>query len=157
VGVNPTIERLTVADAPAAIAYVQMLLTELGEEAEDSGQLDIGKILAAWRQRAENTITFVARDGQGGDIIGITTVVESFAIYANGPYGIINEMYVIPAARSAGVGGRLIDAIKALGKERGWSRIDVTAPESERWARTRRFYEARGFTFAGPKLKFALA
>jgi hypothetical protein len=32
----------------------------------------------------------------------------------------------------------------------------VTAPESERWRRTRRFYERGGFTFVGPKLKLRL-
>jgi GNAT superfamily N-acetyltransferase len=60
----------------------------------------------------------------------------------------------VPSHRSVGVGRLLLDAVKAYGRERGWSRIDVTAPESPRWDRTRRFYEREGFTFTGPKLKF---
>jgi hypothetical protein len=39
---------------------------------------------------------------------------------------------------------------------RGWTRLDVTAPEAERWTRTRRFYKKEGFVFAGPKLKCLL-
>ena len=33
------------------------------------------------------------------------------------------------------------------------SRIDVTAPEAERWRGVRHFYEQNGFTYAGPKLR----
>lgn len=82
------------------------------------------------------------------------TATEAFAIYANGPYGIIDEMYVFPTCRSQGVGGALLDAVKDLAERKGWHRIDVTAPESPSFARTRSFYEREGFTFAGPKLKF---
>jgi len=52
--------------------------------------------------------------------IGVVTVVEAFAIYANGRYGIINEMFVAPGHRSRGVGALMIDAVKALGSSRGW-------------------------------------
>ncbi|HZY98599.1 MAG TPA: GNAT family N-acetyltransferase [Candidatus Baltobacteraceae bacterium] len=81
---------------------------------------------------------------------------EVGAIYANGPYGIIPEMYVVPSGRSTGVGRRLIERAVEIGRERGWSRIDVTAPESPAWERTVRFYESCGFRFAGPKLKKTL-
>ncbi|HEV8702170.1 MAG TPA: GNAT family N-acetyltransferase [Candidatus Polarisedimenticolia bacterium] len=87
---------------------------------------------------------------------GDPRLVESFAIYANGTYGVINEMYVAPPFRSQGVGGRLIAAVKDLAARRGWGRIDVTAPESPAWDRTRRFHESQGFVFTGPKLKFVL-
>ena len=44
--------------------------------------------------------------------------------------------------------------MKGLARESRWVRVDVTAPESPRWERTRRFYEREGFTFTGPKLKY---
>jgi GNAT superfamily N-acetyltransferase len=93
---------------------------------------------------------------EGSEIVGILTLNETFAIYANGNYGVIDEMYVIPSRRSTGIGKELVEAAKELGLQRGWSRIDVTAPESERWERTRRFYEKEGFAFTGPKLKYLL-
>lgn len=98
---------------------------------------------------------FAARSA-ANELHGILTLVESFAIYTNGPYGIINEMYVPPEDRSRGVGSRLLDAAKDFGRAKGWSRIDAKALEAERWARTRRFYEKEGFVFTGPKLKFLL-
>jgi GNAT superfamily N-acetyltransferase len=75
---------------------------------------------------------------------------------ANGNYGIINEMYVAPEYRSAGIGVRLVEAAKNFGRHQGLTRIDVTAPESKRWERTRHFYEKQGFVFSGPKSKFLL-
>ena len=70
--------------------------------------------------------------------------------------GVLDGQVLREAWRPGGVGALLIEAVKALGRERGWRRVDVTAPESEPWARTRRFYERQGFTFAGPKLKCLL-
>ena len=65
-------------------------------------------------------------------------------------------MFVAPSYRSQGVGAALVRAAQQIAKEKGWKRIDVTAPESERWERTRRFYEKLGFVFTGPKLKLLL-
>lgn len=141
--------------APIVFALVEQLLRELGEEGDEAGPLDRDALAAAWRARHDQHFAFLAQVGDS-DAVGVVTVAESFAAYAGGPYGIINEMYVAPGYRSAGVGARLIAAVAALGRARGWRRIDVTAPEAARWARTRQFYERLGFRFAGPKLKLLL-
>ncbi len=146
-----TVQEASLANAPEVFRLVKELLRELGEEEKDAGVLNEGALLRAWQSRRTSCFVFLAMDGETP--VGVMTLAESFAIYANGALGIINEMYVAPAYRSAGVGSLLIDAAKALGRRRGWHRIEVTAPEAERWARTRRFYEREGFVFAGPKLK----
>ena len=151
-----TVGPLSIADAPAACEMVQRLLLELGEEGEESGTLSVDRISSAWRQWGDRFLALAARDDVTGDVVGIATVEEAFAIYANGVYGIINEMYVVPGYRSSGIGGMLIQAVEAHGRRQGWSRVDVTAPESDRWHRTRRFYERQGFAFAGPKFKLWL-
>ena len=91
-----------------------------------------------------------------GEAVGILTVTETFAIYAGGRYGVIDEMYVDPGHRSAGVGRGLLEAAKELGRVRGWRRIDVTAPPGDAWGRTVRFYEGHGFVFTGPKMRCLL-
>jgi len=149
------IVRLTVKDSDLIIRQVLNLLEELGEESDDLGELQTEKVLREWSELNDRFFVFAAKDDEG-NIQGLITLAESFAIYANGNYGIINEMMVVSAARSQGVGAALIQKAVLFGRERGWSRIDVTAPESERWARSRRFYEQQGFTFAGPKLKLQL-
>lgn len=151
-----TIVRLTIDDAPKVFEAVLALLDELGQEAQDLGRLDSSRTAVAWRRLGERVHIIGARDDDAGTLVGLLTLCEAFAIYANGLFGIINEMYVAPKHRSHGVGKRLIAEAKALGRELGWSRLDVTAPESPRWDRTRAFYEREGFTFAGPKLKHVL-
>jgi len=90
-----TIERLGIEDAGGALEMVQRLLTELGEEGDELGTLDAPKVFEAWTRSRDAVHTFLARDS-GGRPVGIMTVVESFAIYANGNYGIINERQMCP-------------------------------------------------------------
>lgn len=150
-----TIEQLTIQDAPVVFDWVLRLLAELGEEGDELGNLATEKVLKAWKDFSDRFHVFVAKIADVG-IVGVLTLSETFAIYANGNYGVIDEMYVAPAFRSQGVGRILVDAVKEFGKQKRWTRIDVTAPESERWERTRKFYEKEGFVFTGPKLKFLL-
>lgn len=149
------ISTLKIADAEVVFGFVLRLLRELGEESDDLGALNEANVLRAWRETGDRFHVLAARD-EGNEIVGLLTLNEAFAIYANGRYAVIDEMYVVPGHRSNGVGKKLIDAVKELGRVRGWTRIEVTAPESQRWVRTRHFYEREGFSFTGPKLKFLL-
>ena len=152
---NIRIEKLSIVEAPLVFDWVMKLLRELGEEGEELGELDTDRVLVEWKARNDKYHVFAARDFKG-EMLGILTLSVAFAIYANGEYGVIDEMYVDPKHRSAGVGAALVDAARKFGAEQGWRRIDVTAPESERWERTRHFYEKLGFVFTGPKLKTLL-
>ncbi|HEY7162356.1 MAG TPA: GNAT family N-acetyltransferase [Acidobacteriota bacterium] len=149
------IDRLSIQDASIAFEWVLRLLQELGDEGDDLGTLNEKKVLNEWKQAGDRFQVFAAKTSEG-KIIGVMTLMETFAVYANGNYGIINEMYTDPESRSSGVGAALIDAAKQYGRARGWERIDVTAPESPGWERSRQFYEKNGFHFTGPKLKFVL-
>ena len=141
--------------ASEVLELVAALLRELGEEGEETGAMDVAQLTEAWRTDRLHHCAFLAYD-ENLDLMGVATVSTAFALYAQGRYGIINEMYVSPDHRSLGVGTRLVEAIKEHGKEQGWRRIDVTAPEAARWERTRKFYEDKGFSFTGPKLKILL-
>lgn len=137
-------------------SFVLALLNELGDEARDLGALN-PDVLNQWEQHAERMRVLVAfRDDDCSEPIGMLTLTDGFAIYANGSYGIIPEMYVVPAARGERVGAALLERAAPIGRELGWSRIEVTAPESQRWERTVRFYEENGFSYSGPKLKLFL-
>jgi GNAT superfamily N-acetyltransferase len=149
---NIRIDTLTIEDAEIVFDWVLRLLRELGEEGEEVGELNRKRVLSAWKERKDKYHVLVARESTG-QIVGVLTLSAGFAIYANGEYGVIDEMYVDPEHRSAGVGAMLVEAAVKIGREKGWKRLDVTAPESERWARTRHFYEKLKFVFTGPKLK----
>jgi GNAT superfamily N-acetyltransferase len=152
---NIRIVKLSVDEANVVFEEVLKLLVELGEEGDELGELSHEKVLKEWQNSTDRFKVFAAKNPEE-KIVGILTLAETFAIYANGNYGIINEMYTDPAYRSAGIGAMLVQSAIEYGRKKGWTRIDVTAPESERWERTRRFYEKQGFIFTGPKLKFLL-
>ena len=146
-------------EAAVVCSLVDRLLSELGEEGEECGALDVARLRAGWSRLAPGTHrALLAWRGGGGaagrEAIGVATLSECFALYAGGLYGVLNEMYVTPEHRSSGVGAALLDAVKETARARGWKRVDVTAPEALRWERTRRFYEREGFRFTGPKLKW---
>ncbi len=139
----------------AAFRLVNALLAELGEEGDESGEVTLESQAANLAEIGDRHIILLA---YAEDIqpAGVLTLSECYAIYANGQYGVINEMYVVPDSRSDGIGAKLVASAVEYGRARGWRRIDVTAPESSRWERTRRFYEKLGFVFTGPKLKLLL-
>ncbi|PKK83179.1 MAG: hypothetical protein CVT49_09710 [candidate division Zixibacteria bacterium HGW-Zixibacteria-1] len=147
--------RAGIDKAEFVIEYVNRLLEELGDEPQTSAEADIEKIVDAWRENENRFTVFIACD-MNDQPAGVITLAECFAIYAGGNYGIINELYVSPEFRSREVGRRLLDTVKEYAVERGWKRIDVTAPSGERWIRTVKFYEREGFIFTGPKLKYYL-
>ncbi len=139
---------------PQICERVLDLLRELGAESEHLTDFDAARLESEWRANPDRMRAIVALDD--GRVAAVATLVESFALYANGRYGILLEMYVAPAHRSNGLGAELLRRAVAYGTTRGWSRIEVTAPEGPQWGRTVEFYKSNGFRYAGPKLKISL-
>lgn len=148
------IRRAGPQDRQTVLELVERLLTELEDLPKEFAGLDRDRTLFDLANAGDTFIAFLARTS--GEPIGVLTVTETFAIYAGGRYGVIDEMYVVPDHRSSGVGRVLLEAAKELGMVRGWRRLDVTAPAGPAWERTVRFYERHGFVFTGPKLRCAL-
>ena len=140
-------------DLDAVLALVEKLLRELEGTSGEFEGLERDRILKDLEEASGRFAAFLAVD-EAGIPVGAVTVVETFAIYAGGNYGVIDEMVVEPRHRSRGIGRLLIDAVKEHARQRGWARIDVTAPPEKVWERTVKFYEAQEFVFTGPKLRF---
>jgi GNAT superfamily N-acetyltransferase len=145
------IVRAGAEDRETVLVLVERLLRELEEQPGEFSGLDRAKILRDLEAAGERFAAFLAVEA--GDPVGVLTLTETFAIYAGGRYGVIDEFYVAAGHRGEGIGRRLIEAALQLGRERGWVRIEVTAPPGPRWERTVRFYEEQGFLFTGPKLR----
>ncbi len=81
--------------------------------------------------------------------IAVATVTETYALYAGGKIGVIQEFYVDPEFRSRGVGKRLLEEVRSFGRERGWSCIELTTPPLPEFERTLEFYETQGLAPVG--------
>lgn len=95
---------------------------------------------------------------QEGRPIGLAGCCESHALYAEGSFGVVQEFYVVPELRSAGVGAILLQAVSAYGETRGWQRLELCTPPLPDFARSLAFYERNGFAVTGGrKMKLLLA
>ena len=146
----------TPAHRATVLELVGKLLRELEDSPDEFAGLESTRVLRDLEAAGDRFTAFLALS-DADEPVGVATLFEAFAIYAGGSYGVIDEMYVDPAWRGSGVGSRLLEAVREHGRDRGWVRIDVTAPPEKRWERTVRFYEREGFVFTGPKMRLMLA
>jgi GNAT superfamily N-acetyltransferase len=148
-----TIEEVGPDYSPKALSLIAKLLDELRGDTEPHRDLDTRRIVEHWKANEDRFTVFIAYS-DSMEALGIMTIAENFAFYADGNFGIINELYVEPAARNRQVGKMLIQTAKAYAESKGWRRLDVTAPYGDKWQRTVNFYLREGFVHAGPKLSF---
>ena len=156
---NVSIRRATLADVHAVAAMTGELLNEImstiGVQAFNFNLAETTARLSDFIDR-EKYVVFVAEGADAG-LVGFIALVESHALYAEGAFGIIPELFVRPAFRSREVGMLLVEQAKAFGHSRGWTRLEVTTPPLPQFDKTLAFYERDGFAITGGrKLKRAL-
>lgn len=96
----------------------------------------------------EKYFVFVARD-EGEKLVGFLALYESHALYAEGSFGTIPELYIRPEYRSKNVGKHLISQAIFFAVSRGWRRLEVTTPPLPQFEKTLDFYRREGFSIAG--------
>ena len=95
----------------------------------------------------EKNYIFVAKNKN--EIIGFITAYEGFALYTEGAFGTIAELFVRPAYRSKGVGKGLINKLREFANSKNWTRLEVTTPPLPQFDETLAFYEREGFEISG--------
>ena len=156
---NITIEKATADDSREIAAMVGELLGEItnaiGVQAFNFDLEETTGRLKDFLDR-EKYFVFVARK-ESGHAVGFVALYESHALYAEGTFGTIPELYVRPEYRSNHVGFRLMSDARSFGTSRGWKRLEVTTPPLPQFDKTPAFYEREGFAVTGGrKLKLAL-
>ena len=74
---------------------------------------------------------------------------ESYALYAEGAYGTIPELYIKKEYRSLNIGKLLLKQAKEFAISKNWKRLEVTTPPLPQFDRTLSFYEDNSFEIAG--------
>ena len=137
------IQHATRRDAPIVVDLVGRLLSELGgfQTFDAATALPLCEELLS----TEHYLALLARDHHGVPV-GVLTLQACPALYVAGYVGWIQEFYVIPEARSLGVGHRLLVEADTYAQERHWQRLEVNTPDITSWPRTVAFYRREGFT-----------
>lgn len=90
--------------------------------------------------------------------VAVSTITETYALYAGGKIGVIQEFYVIPEFRCSGVGAMLLEQVKNYGQKQGWSCIELCSPPLPEFERTLSFYQNNGLVpVGGRKMRQNLA
>jgi GNAT superfamily N-acetyltransferase len=158
---NPdiTIRRANPSDAPAVAVMVGELLAQImsaiGAKAFNFDLAETTSRLEDFLERGKYFV-FVADSSEAG-LVGFIALYESHALYAEGTFGTIPELYVRPKYRANALGRQLVEAAKSFGATRGWTRLEVTTPPLPQFERTLAFYEREDFSITGGrKLKIPL-
>jgi GNAT superfamily N-acetyltransferase len=157
---TPSVERADVSVAAAITALTGELLEEIQTAiGERVFRFDAARNQARLEGALESgrCVVFVARSHHGaGEPLGFLALCEGFALYAEGCFGIITELYVRPPHRGRGLGSALLAAAREHGRHQGWSRLEVTTPPLPAFDRTLAFYEQEGFALSGGRKLFCL-
>lgn len=90
--------------------------------------------------------------------VAVSTIAETYALYAGGKIGVVQEFYVAPEFRRSGIGTMLIEQVKIYGKTRGWSCLELCTPPLPEFERTLNFYQDNGLVpVGGRKMRQNLA
>lgn len=144
------LERAQPSDAPVIAELIGELLREImaviGTQAFEFSQSDTEERARRWMSDHTYTV-LLAHDADS--VVGCLTLTENHALYAEGAFGIIPELYVRPAFRSRTVGAMLLAEAKQVARSKGWTRLEVTTPPLPQFDRTLAFYERQGFSISG--------
>lgn len=91
------------------------------------------------------------------EVVAFIHIVESFALYTGGKFGIIQEFYVKENYRSQGYGKKLLDHSKYFALKNRWKRLELATPPLPEFNSSLKFYQREGLEITGgAKMKFQL-
>ncbi|GAA1786630.1 GNAT family N-acetyltransferase [Agromyces lapidis] len=91
---------------------------------------------------------FVLFAGDGAEPTGYAVVTLRPTVYCEGPLAVLDELYVVPALRGAGIGTALLEHAIDEVLRRGGGEMHINVDEDDTDAR--RFYERHGFVNIEP-------
>jgi GNAT superfamily N-acetyltransferase len=119
------------ADLPELLALMRAYCDFYGVTPPDDALLAMSHALIADPER--EGVQLIAREDSSGEAIGFATLFWSWSTTAAARIGTMNDLYVAPAGRGAGVADELIRACLERCRERGAARLEwQTAPDNLR-------------------------
>jgi GNAT superfamily N-acetyltransferase len=141
----------TSAHATVVASLITALTWEICDRCNDQSQFAHDEALTAqlcarWIDEGIYTVLLAC----SGDLaVGVVTIAESHALYAEGKIGIIQECYVLPAYRNQAAGSALLEAALGMAQERGWACMELCTPPLPEFANALEFYQRHAFVPVG--------
>lgn len=143
-----------IEDAPEIARMVLALTEEIGRALPAPAQgrhfdLDQAQTSALCRRLLQEGHYHAVLAVAGEQPVAVATLAESHALYAGGKIGILQELYVEPAWRTAGLGAAVLQQALAIAAARGCVRVELCTPPLPQFDRTLAFYTRHGFDAVG--------
>lgn len=141
-------------DADTIALMAKSLLEEImGATGGKHFNIDLPEMSRRCKRFLEDDIyvVFKALDTESEALTGFISLCESHSLYAEGSFGIIQELYVDKGYREHGIGAMLVNRAMEHGTGRGWKRLEVATPPLPHFDRTVKFYERQNFEVTGGK------
>jgi GNAT superfamily N-acetyltransferase len=84
----------------------------------------------------------------GEPAVGVALLTLRPNVWYDGPVALLDELYVVPAERSRGLGSALLHAVEAIVRERGGELVEINVDAVD--VDARRFYERHGYRNTEP-------
>lgn len=138
-------------DVAAVAAAVESLLAELGGQPPSRPAIE-EEVRALIEDEAAGDVLVA---DAAGELVGMLSSSWQRAIHVPGRYVVVQDLWVDPAWRSAGVGAALIESLAEIAAEQGAPRLEVGLPREDFAAieQTTAFYSANGFEHLGPRMR----
>lgn len=141
----------SIGDVAAVAAAAEALLVELGG-APPSRAAVADEVRALIEDESAGDVLVA---DAGGEIVGLLASSWQRAIHVPGRYVVVQDLWVDPGWRSAGVGAALLDSLAEIAAAQGAPRLEVGLPREDfaAIAKTTAFYSANGFEHLGPRMR----
>lgn len=145
------VTKASATHAPVIASLVTALTREICDRINDQSQFEhrealTAQLCARWIDEGIYTVLLA---WSGDQAVGVVTIAESHALYAEGKIGIIQECYVVPAYRNQSAGSALLEAALALAPQRGWACMELCTPPLPEFANALAFYQRHAFKPVG--------
>lgn len=138
------------SDAEIVATMVHRLLIEISDRTASTAfyvdQAASAQTARRWLELGHYQALLAYEDEQP---LGVATIVQSYALYAGGAIGVIQEFFVAKQARSSGLGTLMLERIGELARRRGWQALELCTPPLPEFDRALSFYQHHDFKPVG--------
>jgi GNAT superfamily N-acetyltransferase len=131
-------------DAGAVADLVGQLMAFVGAPVAERAGVALADALLAETLIADIGAATIIVAEDAGEIVGVCTLTYQTTLRMRGRYAILQEMFVVPAHRSAGLGSRIVQRALAEAQAHGCRSVELGTPgDGDRQAA---FYGRLGFS-----------